>query len=278
MDSNNYLIIDLSYYNFYRFFATKQWYTRANPDDKFEVDYDWSINELFWEKFKKMFIDNIKKYVKKLKINWKRVIFARDCSRKDIWRNVFYPDYKANREELYNKTQFQGGKVFKRCYSEIIPELIKEYRCVELQVPQCEADDVIYMSVNYVNNRKVKPSNIYVVSSDHDLLQILDENPNVTLIDAKMNSYNDKSKGSYSDNVYMKAILGDSSDNIPQAFKKVGERTAKKLLNDMNMMLAKIRGMKTDFELLCRNKLLVDFKYIPIQFREYFEVIAEGKI
>ena len=43
------------YYNFYRFYATKQWYTCAHREEVIEDDHDWSQNVIFWQKFSKMF-------------------------------------------------------------------------------------------------------------------------------------------------------------------------------------------------------------------------------
>jgi 5'-3' exonuclease len=254
----NILIIDLGYYNFYRFYATKQWYKSANPDDKFEDGYDWSQNEVFWNKFFKMFISTIEKYIKKFKID--KVIIAKDCKRCTIWRTLLFKEYKANREENYKKTNFQGGKVFKKSYEKIIPELLKNDNFKMIKCKSLEADDIIAICVKKL--KKNKNNNLWVVSSDHDLLQLIDEN--ITLMDAKMKSYNHKSYGTPDKDVFMKVVVGDKSDNIPQVFKRVGVKTALKLYDDKKLLLAKFRDDKKSFERFCFNKLLIDFKYIPI--------------
>jgi 5'-3' exonuclease len=254
------LIVDLSYYNFYRFFATKQWYTRANPDDTFESNYDWSQNEEFWLKFKKMFLQNLDEYRKKLKVT--QIIFAKDCPRKDIWRLPFFPEYKANREINYAKTEFQGGKVFKRCYTEILPELLDQPNSIYrmYQVDHLEADDIIYLLVNKYSTLYNK---VYVVSSDHDLLQMVPNYSNLDLVDSKMKSYREKAMPKAIDNVFMKAILGDGSDNIPKSLDKVGDKTAEKMVVDYSLLLAKFRQQKDAFTRFATNKCLVDFSHIP---------------
>jgi len=258
----NILLIDLGYYNFYRFYATKQWYKSANPDDKFEQGYDWSQNEIFWKKFSKMFLTNIDKYIKKFNID--KIVIAKDCPRCQIWRTSLFDKYKGNREENYKKTNFQGGKVFKRSYEEIIPDLIKKKNFKLMKCKCLEADDLIAICVKKF--KKNKNNNLWVVSSDHDLLQLIDEN--VTLINAKMKSYNNKSYGSPEKDVFMKVILGDKSDNIPKVFNRVGEKTALKIYDDKKLLLQKFRDNKGSFEQFCFNKLLIDFKYIPIDIKK----------
>ena len=44
------LIIDTSYFNFYRFFATTNWYKCAHQDEIIEDGYEWVNNVEFWEK------------------------------------------------------------------------------------------------------------------------------------------------------------------------------------------------------------------------------------
>ena len=36
----SYLLIDTSYLNFYRYYATLQWYTRSHPDDNIDDNTD----------------------------------------------------------------------------------------------------------------------------------------------------------------------------------------------------------------------------------------------
>jgi 5'-3' exonuclease len=265
---HNIVIMDLSYFIFYRFFATKQWYQRAHPEDNFGEDYDWSNNDIFWEKYKKLFYSTIEQYKKELKP--KMILFARDCSRKDIWRNAFYSEYKANRDYSNSKI----GNIFQRCYAELLTSLLDndtQTLFKMMYVPQLEADDIIYLSIKKINNQSEFSSNgkIYVISSDHDLLQILEEAPNLTLMDAKMKSYNSKSLYSSYHNVYKKAIMGDNSDNIKKSIPKTGEKTLLELLENTEMLLHKLKD-KQCFKDFCLNKLLVDFKHIPIELQMHF--------
>ena len=257
----NFLIIDVSYFNFWRFFATKLWYTKAHEDEQIEQGYDWTQNQVFMEKYKKMYFQTLKKYIKKFKPH--KIILARDCKRQTIWRMNFYPEYKGTRDEIYEKKQFMGGKVFKYTYSDIIPELLKDPLFQQIKLDNAEADDIIYMCSQKI--RKNPDNIISIISSDHDLLQIIDSSFNIKLYQGNLKTYNNKAKGNADISNFLKAILGDSSDNIPKVFSGVGEKTAVKLYNNPNLLLDKFRKNKESFNRYIINRLLVDFKYIPLE-------------
>ncbi len=264
----SYLLIDLSYFNFYRFYATKQWYGRANPEDVFPDDYDWSKNTVFYEKFKKLYLENLANYQKKFKPD--KIILCRDCPRSSIWRMSLFNEYKGTRDN--NSSSFTGGKnIFQRIFNEILPELLNNNTNIKMYcVPQLEADDIIYLSVKKLNNKEIKPDIIRVISSDNDLLQIVNEFSNVDLIDTKMKSYKDKAAPTREETILKKVILGDNSDNIPKAFNKVGEKTAKQLIDNPDKLLEKLKSDKEGFDRFTKNRLLVDFHYIPEELQEYF--------
>mgnify|MGYP000252814311 CR=1 FL=1 len=48
-----------------------------------------------------------------------------------------------------------------------------------------------------------------------------------------------KSKGNSDLDCFCKAILGDTSDNIPKVIKRLGEKTALKLYNDKDLLMKK---------------------------------------
>ena len=90
----NYILIDGSYYCFYRYFALLNWWKMAHSEEELSVPFD---NELFVEKFKSTFIDKIKEIPKKLKIKNAKIIVGKDCPRSEIWRNKYSEEYKATR-------------------------------------------------------------------------------------------------------------------------------------------------------------------------------------
>tara|TARA_B110000211_G_scaffold235032_1_gene308744 strand:- start:28245 stop:29075 length:831 start_codon:yes stop_codon:yes gene_type:complete len=254
------LIIDLSYYNFYRYYATIQWYKSAHSDDTFEVGYDWVENIVFMEKYTKMFFSNIKKYKKKFKIT--HTIIAKDCPRSEIWRVALYPAYKGTRGDTYKKTQFMGGKVFKYCYANMLPILLKEPSTRLMHLPTLEADDIIYLTTTEIV-REHPDSTIHIISSDHDLLQIIDGRPNIKLWKANIKCYNDKSLGSADLDCFAKAMTGDTSDNIPKVCPRMGHKTMMKLYNSPELLHETFEKNSGSREQYTLNRTLIDFKYIP---------------
>ena len=270
----NYLLIDLSYFNFYRFYATKQWYTNAHPEEEFEPGYDWSQNIIFMEKFQKMFLTHIAKYQKKFNIQ--RTYILKDCPRDNIWRVKLYPNYKGTRKVMYQKTQFMGGHVFKKCYSDILP-LILSQTTELLYIPQLEADDLIYMTATRLASLDTT-GNINIISSDHDLLQIIDGRETIKLYTANLKCYNHKSLGDKEIDCFSKAILGDPSDNIPKVFKRLGVKTMLKLYNDPALLQSKFTENPGSFRQYCLNRTLVDFQNIPQSYYSQFDEIFTPNI
>ena len=70
MKQKNIILVDSSYTSFYRFFATKTWYSLAHKEEFKEIkdlkSYDWINNKIFIEKYEKMSDDN---YTYDVKVN-----------------------------------------------------------------------------------------------------------------------------------------------------------------------------------------------------------------
>ena len=88
-----YLFIDLSYFIFYLYYARKKYFEFQKKDTT-----DLINNEEFLESFSN-FDTKLKQIKKSLKLPEDvKIIFARDCRRKEIWRNEIYPQYKQSRK------------------------------------------------------------------------------------------------------------------------------------------------------------------------------------
>ena len=64
----NIILVDTSYTNFHRFYATLRWYSFANKEEykeniKDNKDYDFTKDKIFIEKYEKMYIESLKKLV-----------------------------------------------------------------------------------------------------------------------------------------------------------------------------------------------------------------------
>ena len=73
------ILVDTSYTSFYRFFAAIRWYSFAFAEEfkdlKTNNKYDWSKNQVFMEKYEKMYLDSIIKLVKKKVFENSNIIF-----------------------------------------------------------------------------------------------------------------------------------------------------------------------------------------------------------
>ena len=134
----HFILIDGSYFVFYRYFAILNWFKLAKKDQIIDKDNLPENNTEFVEKFKKTFQTKLLEIPKKLKIKNPIILVGRDCPREEIWRMKHLNTYKANR--VYDDT-FLGGPFFKMAYND---NLFQEGGAKEVfRFPQLEADDCL---------------------------------------------------------------------------------------------------------------------------------------
>ncbi len=161
------------------------------------------------------------------------VIF--DSSRQ-TFRQQIYTDYKAHRPETP---------------PDLVPQfpLIRE-ACRALGVPSAEiagyeADDLI---ASYAEMAKHKGYQVIIVSSDKDLMQLVDEN--VSLLDPIKSRPITRVEvfekfGVYPEKVIdVQALAGDSSDNVP-GVPSIGVKTAAELINQYGTLEALLSNLNT---------------------------------
>ncbi len=163
------------------------------------------------------------------------VIF--DSARK-TFRNDIYPEYKAHRPPPPDDLIPQF---------ELVREATRAFNVACVDMPGFEADDLI---ATYAEKAKEMGAQVTVVSSDKDLMQLVDER--VTMLDAM------KAKEIGPDQVIEKfgvgpdrvievqALAGDSSDNVP-GVPGIGLKTAAQLIieyGDMEGVLAHAEEIK----------------------------------
>lgn len=139
------------------------------------------------------------------------------------FRNEIFPEYKANRgappEDLI--PQF-----------DLIKEFVSKYPLVAIHKEGYEADDIIATLVH--KYKKKKDMEIYIVSSDKDLMQLIDDN--VFMYDSmkekilKHEAVMEKFGVTPDKVVDIQSLCGDAVDNIP-GIPGVGPKTATKLIN-----------------------------------------------
>lgn len=145
------------------------------------------------------------------------------------FRHDKYKDYKAGRLEMPNELglQFPKAKELLDCMG------IKHY-----EIDNYEADDIIGTVASICDKEGYKAN---IISSDKDLLQLISDNVSMKLLKSKdVIRYNlvtfRRDWGIEPENIVdLKALMGDSSDNIP-GVKGIGEKTALKLIQDYDCL------------------------------------------
>ncbi len=147
--------------------------------------------------------------------------------KKPSFRHEQYKDYKATRAKAPNELveQFQ-----------LIRDVldIHNIKCVEID--GFEADDV---AGTFANAAKSQVDEVYLVTSDKDYLQLIDENTKVILTKKGVTNTEEMNLEALNNEygitplqfIDLKALMGDQSDNIP-GVSGVGEKTALKLIQE----------------------------------------------
>lgn len=161
----------------------------------------------------------------------KYVLCAMD-TQAPTFRHEVFPDYKGTRKptDMSLVEQFP-----------LVEELLKAFNIPVLKKDGYEADDILGTVSKYVSEGVWNGENLdlYILSGDRDLLQLITDRTYVCLPNGNFKNIviYDKEKtfekhGYYPEQVTdYKALVGDSSDNIP-GVKGVGDKTATKLLNE----------------------------------------------
>ena len=256
------LFIDGSYFIFYRFFATLNWFKHKHDDiDKSNI----TKNAEFMEKYSKMFEKTLKDIVRIYGIEWKNVYFAKDCPREEIWRNSLIDAYKATRvtHALFD------GEIFKYTYRDLIPNLINSLSFQMIHGEGLEADDVIALSISVAK----ADDECFIITNDNDYIQLLNHN-NRKIHILNLQHQDISLRNAFGDDVgkflLVKIIQGDKSDNIPSIGKKIGPQTALKLASDPNELakyFEKNPVAKNRYDL---NRRLIDFQYIDEECKRKF--------
>ena len=253
----NFILIDGSYFIFYRFYAILNWFKLAKKEQTIDKENPPCDNEEFMSKFIKTFQTKILDIPKKLNITNPIILVGKDCPRKTIWRMKHLQTYKANR--VYDDT-FLGGPFFAKAYNDNLFQ--KGGAKTILSYPQLEADDCLAIVTKNIVSKYPK-ANIYIITSDMDYLQLARDN--VHIYDLKFKKLTEK-KSSFNDpqkDLFVKILTGDKSDNISGVFKKCGPKTACKYYDDKELFKTKLENVEGAMERYLLNKKMIDFNEIP---------------
>ena len=162
------------------------------------------------------------------KLNPTKVVVAWDSKTSVSKRRALYADYKAGR--------VKPGDDF---YAQIplLKELISDLGWSFVEVDNYEADDIIGTLSKQADD--AGDWETYIISSDLDMLQIVDDNTHMWRIlkgfsnieQINVAEVEEKYGIKKSQFLDLKSLKGDASDNIP-GVPGIGEKTAAKLLNE----------------------------------------------
>ena len=144
------------------------------------------------------------------------------------FRDKLFPDYKATRAKMPDDLREQ---------IERIREMVDAFNIPRLEVEGFEADDVLGTVAREVTAQGL---GVKIITGDRDLLQLVNERTAVYLAGDDQTYITDadvvRKLGVRADQVVdYKAIVGDTSDNIP-GVKGVGEKTAVGLLEKFSTL------------------------------------------
>lgn len=200
------------------------------------------------------------------------------------FRHDKYEDYKAGRIEMPNelKEQFPVAKEILTCLG------IKWF-----EIDNYEADDIVGTLAKMIDEGE--GYNGLIVSSDKDLLQLISDKVVMKLLKSK--DYVMVTRETFFETygltpdkmIDIKALQGDSSDNIP-GVKGIGEKTALKLLQDYGSLegvydnIAYIKGAVATKLINGRDKafeskdLVTIYKEVPLGFGLEDTVLTNGNL
>ncbi|MEN2765591.1 DNA polymerase I [Ornithinibacillus xuwenensis] len=146
---------------------------------------------------------------------------------KTTFRHNTYQEYKGGRQ----KTPPELSEQFP-----LVKELLNAFNIRHYQLEQYEADDIIGTLSKHGNENNW---DISIISGDKDMLQLVSDNVTVNVtkkgisdVEAYTPDYLIEKMEITSDQIIdLKALMGDSSDNIP-GVPGVGQKTATKLLKE----------------------------------------------
>ena len=213
-------------------------------------------------------VNILSKHIDALKPDYCAVAFD---MKKPTFRHKMYDGYKANRKGMPEELAVQLP-VAKECMADM-----------GFSVVTCEgyeADDILGTLADKMSKQDIF---VYLLTGDRDSLQLIDDNVSVLLVKTKETLTVDREefKNMYGISpesfVDAKALMGDSSDNIP-GVAGIGEKTALKLISDFGS-LAKLyeeyEGAKLSDGV---KKKLADGKEMAYLSRDLAEICREAPI
>ena len=199
------------------------------------------------------------------------------CDDRKTWRKEIFPNYKASRKKTRAATSIDWENLYE-CLNQLKEELTEWFPYKLIQVEKAEADDVIAILVELINERCV------ILSSDKDFVQLHKFN---------IRQYSPIQKkfleGDPKWSLHEKIVKGDVGDGVPNimsddnVFVDEGRRQKPITKKKVDAWYELDPDMYCSSEMLRnynRNKQLVDLGEVPesirINITKQFETVAVG--
>ena len=189
------------------------------------------------------------------------------------WRKQYYEDNKKQFPEMQAMT-YKGNRVkdqtidWESVFTVIDATLtvIKNFTdFYVVKVEDAEADDIIAV----LTQEYACKETIWIASSDKDFIQ-LQNTPRVNIYDPLKQAFKPDQNVEMFKKIH--TMIGDASDNIPAIKSRLGEKTALKILKDLDTLLATNPDMRAHYQF---NEHLILFEHIPDEIRN--KIIDEFK-
>ena len=262
MGRPHFLLLDGSYYVFFRYHAMGLWWKRARREDE-------PVDPLACPRYCESFSRN---FVKKIEGLGKLVghdpndgpligVLAEDCAPGTCWRRGVCETYKGTRkQDPVAHAHFELVRRSKLFHHPFLR--------THLSYPGLEGDDCIAIMVEEIR-RKEPSARITIVSSDGDFKQLL--GPHTRMVDLKGRVTGGETNPIDPEReLFCKVVAGDPSDNIPPILPRCGRKTAESYYEHPDRLEAKLRESCHAAGIYARNRLLVDFRLIPGPLRDAF--------
>ena len=273
------IFVDVSYVTYFTMHSTWSWYKKEfildDNDYRLNGDFDPSTDPEFALQLEKRFGWNVYGLINKIVplADKGRIVFAIDCSKKYIWRNHYFPQYKLKRYHTKTPYNFKGS--FEMIVNDYIPSKCEQDGSKMIKVNNAEADDIIGHIILQKRKSGDDRENI-IIASDRDLSQLCSTTTKMYDIFKKqitMETSYKKDKvidqiddcddvGTF---LLYKALKGDNSDGIPSPFGKCGPKTSIKYINNREMLTEACKKNPQAVKNLKRNLMIMDLRQIPKQ-------------
>jgi len=300
------VLIDTSYFVFYRYYATLRWFTfRTRTADGKPGPAPESPTEdaEFMAAFEKQVQSEINRVIRVYESCPENTVFCYDCGRASIWRmmigeggeiperwiveaeNELPPGVVAEVAEtpcaFYKATRVTAANFARDIFPRFYCMLESGIFGVKLRMASgaaLEADDVVYGLVKRIYDASGADGEgaggavprVVCVSNDNDYLQ-LRRFAGLRVVNLQDKDLGERSCGCPEKDLLIKVLSGDKSDNIAPCVKGIGPKTAIKMA-DMDeaarMALLEKKGGAAALLTMKRNRALVDFRCIPLDLLE----------